>query len=143
MISSFSVLLPFSQCRESRKTYSGSLHGVLHFETCQGRREDVKIDFGQVPVMVKSVKCHLVDMVSDKLVQAREDPFELGGYFVANGNERVIRMLIAERRNRVSISFLRSFSRFVSSRDVMKWRFISHYFEFLSLFDDALSFYIF
>ncbi len=49
-------------------------------------------------------------MSSAELVKHHEEPEEFGGYFVINGNERLIRYLILPRRNHV-ISLLRpSFS---------------------------------
>ena len=49
-------------------------------------------------------------MSSSELVQHHEEPEEFGGYFIVNGNERLIRYLILPRRNHV-ISLLRpSFS---------------------------------
>jgi len=49
-------------------------------------------------------------MSSAELVRHHEEPEEFGGYFIINGNERLIRYLILPRRNHV-ISLLRpSFS---------------------------------
>ena len=49
-------------------------------------------------------------MSSSELVRHHEEPEEFGGYFIVNGNERLIRYLILPRRNYV-ISLLRpSFS---------------------------------
>lgn len=49
-------------------------------------------------------------MSSAELVRHHEEPEEFGGYFIVNGNERLIRYLILPRRNHV-ISLLRpSFS---------------------------------
>jgi DNA-directed RNA polymerase I subunit RPA2 len=49
-------------------------------------------------------------MSSAELVRHHEEPEEFGGYFIVNGNERLIRYLVLPRRNHV-ISLLRpSFS---------------------------------
>ena len=45
-------------------------------------------------------------MSSSELVRHHEEPEEFGGYFIVNGNERLIRYLILPRRNHV-ISLLR------------------------------------
>jgi DNA-directed RNA polymerase I subunit RPA2 len=45
-------------------------------------------------------------MSSAELVRHHEEPEEFGGYFIVNGNERLIRYLILPRRNHV-ISLLR------------------------------------
>lgn len=56
---------------------------------------------GNVPIMVKSEKCHLRRMAPAELVRHHEEAQEMGGYFIINGNERIIRQLIMPRRNHV------------------------------------------
>ena len=53
----------------------------------------------QMPLMVLSSKCHLRGLSPDQLVSAHEDHFEIGGYFITGGNEKVIRLLNMNRRN--------------------------------------------
>ena len=50
---------------------------------------------------LQSVRCNLRSMSSAELVARHEEPEEFGGYFVINGNERLIRYLILPRRNQV------------------------------------------
>ncbi|EKG17618.1 DNA-directed RNA polymerase subunit 2 domain 6 [Macrophomina phaseolina MS6] len=47
----------------------------------------------------QSNKCHLEGMTPAELVNAKEETEELGGYFVVNGIEKLIRMLIVGKRN--------------------------------------------
>ncbi|KAH7647026.1 hypothetical protein FG379_002717 [Cryptosporidium bovis] len=54
---------------------------------------------GAIPIMVKSSNCHLFGMDQKGLVSNGEDPNEVGGYFIINGNERVIRYVIQHRCN--------------------------------------------
>ncbi|KAJ3335411.1 hypothetical protein HDU91_002201, partial [Kappamyces sp. JEL0680] len=54
---------------------------------------------GHMPVMVGSLKCHLYGKSPKELVERHEDPETFGGYFVSNGIERLIRLLIVPRRN--------------------------------------------
>ena len=49
--------------------------------------------------MVGSKFCNLRRMDEKQLIQAGEDMTEYGGYFIINGNEKVIRMLIVPKRN--------------------------------------------
>jgi len=56
--------------------------------------------------LLQSVRCHLRDASSAELVQRHEEADEFGGYFIVNGNERIIRYLILPRRNHV-ISLVR------------------------------------
>jgi DNA-directed RNA polymerase I subunit RPA2 len=54
---------------------------------------------GLLPIMVGSSKCNLEGKSPAELVSKHEDPEEFGGYFVSNGIERLIRLLIVPRRN--------------------------------------------
>jgi DNA-directed RNA polymerase I subunit RPA2 len=59
---------------------------------------------------LQSIRCNLKSLSSAELVRRHEEPEEFGGYFIVNGNERIIRYLILPRRNHV-ISLIRpSFS---------------------------------
>jgi DNA-directed RNA polymerase I subunit RPA2 len=49
--------------------------------------------------MLKTKRCHLEKLSPARLVAAKEESEELGGYFIVNGNEKLIRMLIVSRRN--------------------------------------------
>ncbi len=44
--------------------------------------------------MVKSNFCHLNGLSSKEMVEKKEDHCNFGGFFIINGNERLIRMLI-------------------------------------------------
>src|SRR5271170_1335443 len=50
---------------------------------------------------IQSVRCNLRSLPSAQLVQKHEEPEEFGGYFIVNGNERLIRYLILPRRHHV------------------------------------------
>lgn len=49
--------------------------------------------------MVRSVNCNLQGLSEEELVLKKEDMHEWGGYFIVNGNERLIRMIIMNKRN--------------------------------------------
>jgi len=49
--------------------------------------------------MVRSKNCNLAGLSEELLVKRKEDSHEFGGYFIINGNERLIRMLIMNKRN--------------------------------------------
>ena len=68
----------------------------------------VQMNLGKIPVMVRSAACHLYGLKSEELIRRKEDSNELGGYFIINGNERLIRLVINRRRN-VVIGEVRSF----------------------------------
>jgi len=54
---------------------------------------------GQIPLMVKSKLCYLNHLQPGELVKHKEESTEFGGYFICNGIERIIRMLIVTRRH--------------------------------------------
>lgn len=54
---------------------------------------------GLTCVIEQTNRCHLEKMSPAELVQHKEESEELGGYFIVNGNEKLIRMLIVPKRN--------------------------------------------
>ncbi|EDR12738.1 uncharacterized protein LACBIDRAFT_246569 [Laccaria bicolor S238N-H82] len=99
-----------TEARERLTSYRGRMTVKLCWTDISGQRHEMPKDCGLLPIMVRSVRCNLRSMSSAELVKHHEEPEEFGGYFVINGNERLIRYLILPRRNHV-ISLLRpSFS---------------------------------
>jgi len=52
------------------------------------------MNLGDIPIIVRSSHCHLNKLAPKELVKMNEDCNEFGGYFIINGNEKIIRMLI-------------------------------------------------
>ncbi|KAL0397530.1 UNVERIFIED_CONTAM: DNA-directed RNA polymerase I subunit [Sesamum calycinum] len=93
------ALYPF-ECRQAKLTYAGRFMVDVKFQYDDGVSVREKINFGQFPVMLKSKLCHLRGANDPKkLVRHKEEPSEMGGYFIMNGLERVIRLLILPKRN--------------------------------------------
>ncbi|KAJ1905596.1 hypothetical protein LPJ81_001838 [Coemansia sp. IMI 209127] len=90
-----------TECRQRAITYRGRLSGMLHFQVNDNPEVAEERNFGQLPVMVRSNRCNLQNMGPAQLIEQHEEPEEMGGYFIVNGNEKVIRLLIAQRRNHV------------------------------------------
>lgn len=89
------------ECRERRLTYAGKLVGQVVKE-CMGVRESQEHFFGLVPIMVQSNRCNLAHprkLSPQELIATGEEEHELGGYFICKGHERVVRMLVANRRH--------------------------------------------
>ncbi|KAF8646384.1 hypothetical protein AX16_007250 [Volvariella volvacea WC 439] len=95
-----------SEARERLTSYRGRMTIKLCWTDPQGQKHEVHKDCGLVPIMVRSVRCNIRAMSSAELVKHHEEPEEFGGYFIINGNERLIRYLILPRRNHV-ISLIR------------------------------------
>ncbi|GMR53854.1 hypothetical protein PMAYCL1PPCAC_24049, partial [Pristionchus mayeri] len=91
-------LLP-SECRQRGLTYRGNLKANIEVRVNGTRMDSIETIIGQVPIMLKSSRCHLVNMTRDDLTKAGEEGIERGGYFICKGSEKVIRLLIANRRN--------------------------------------------
>ncbi|KAG6828654.1 hypothetical protein H0H92_007123 [Tricholoma furcatifolium] len=95
-----------SEARERLTSYRGRMNMKICWTDPAGATQSTVKDCGLVPVMVRSVRCNLRNMPSAELVRHHEEPEEFGGYFIINGNERLIRYLILPRRNHV-ISLIR------------------------------------
>eukprot|EP00959_Pyramimonas_sp_CCMP1952_P088031 1841973-Pyramimonas_sp.AAC.1 len=54
---------------------------------------------GRMPIMVRSSRCHLRTLTREGLVEKGEESTEFGGYFICNGIERVVRLLILPKKN--------------------------------------------
>ncbi|VDN50368.1 unnamed protein product [Dracunculus medinensis] len=53
----------------------------------------------ELPIMLKSNRCHLNGLSREQLIKHGEEGNEKGGYFICKGTEKVIRLLVASRRN--------------------------------------------
>ncbi|CAG2114981.1 unnamed protein product, partial [Medioppia subpectinata] len=88
-----------SECRMRGTTYKGKLHLTFSWSIDGKMQEIIEEAVGEIPIMVKSNRCNLEKLTKKQLVQRKEDADEFGGYWVVNGNERVVRLLTAQRRN--------------------------------------------
>ncbi|KII95280.1 hypothetical protein PLICRDRAFT_169948 [Plicaturopsis crispa FD-325 SS-3] len=95
-----------TEARERLTSYRGRMTAKICWQVNDNAKQESIRDCGLVPIMVRSVRCNLRSMSSAELVKHHEEPEEFGGYFVVNGNERLIRYLILPRRNHV-ISLIR------------------------------------
>lgn len=93
-----SILLPY-ECRLRSMTYSAPLIATVCRKIDDEAPERVTLNLGDIPIMVLSNNCHLNGLNEEDLARAKEDMHEFGGYFIVNGNERLIRMLIMNKRN--------------------------------------------
>jgi len=88
-----------SECRQRQTSYLSKLNLEFVWYLDGNFMGSIEEFVGSVPVMVKSKLCNLRDATPREFVRRKEDADELGGYFIVNGNERIIRMLVAGRRN--------------------------------------------
>uniref|UniRef100_A0A2K5D6Y9 DNA-directed RNA polymerase n=1 Tax=Aotus nancymaae TaxID=37293 RepID=A0A2K5D6Y9_AOTNA len=88
-----------AECRGRRSTYRGKLTADINWAVNGISKGIIKQSLGYVPIMVKSKLCNLHNLPPQALIQHHEEAEEMGGYFIINGIEKVIRMLIMPRRN--------------------------------------------
>ncbi len=88
-----SSLITPTEARLRNLTYSAPI--TLELTVKKDDQVDSEIvEIGQIPVMVKSNICNTNGMTKEELIQNYMDPLDPGGYFIINGNERV--MIMAE-----------------------------------------------
>ena len=90
-----------NECRERGSSYKASIQAVICRQIGEAEPERFSRKLGLLPIMVRSKKCNLRGMNSAELVHHNEENVECGGYFLCNGNERAIRLLIAPKRNHI------------------------------------------
>uniref|UniRef100_A0A0K0EYJ3 DNA-directed RNA polymerase subunit beta n=1 Tax=Strongyloides venezuelensis TaxID=75913 RepID=A0A0K0EYJ3_STRVS len=95
---SFAKVMP-SECRMRGISYSGILSVNLSIRLNGRRLDSFDVNIGMIPVMLCSNRCHLNGKNKSQLMKAGEEPLEKGGYFIVNGSEKVVRLLIGNRRN--------------------------------------------
>jgi len=86
-----SHLITPAEARIRGLTYSAPIHVEITIKQ-QEQLESHDVEIGKIPVIVKSEFCNLSGMNKEQLIENYIDPLEPGGYFIINGNERVIVM---------------------------------------------------
>lgn len=91
-------LYPF-ECRQARISYTGKLLADIYFQRGDKAPVREQFNFGQFPIMLMSKCCNLRGYDPQQLVSYKEESSEMGGYFILNGLERVVRPVIMPKRN--------------------------------------------
>ena len=86
-----SHLITPTEARIRGLTYSAPMSIEITIKQA-GQIESHEVEIGRMPVIVKSEICNLYGLSKEELVKEYIDPLEPGGYFIINGNERVIVM---------------------------------------------------
>lgn len=69
-------------------------------QSVDGEDAQTKVFLGKVPIMLRSKFCMLRDLGEHEFYELKECPYDMGGYFVINGSEKV---LIAQERSAANI----------------------------------------
>ncbi|MEM4270479.1 MAG: DNA-directed RNA polymerase subunit B'', partial [Candidatus Pacearchaeota archaeon] len=85
---SSNLILP-TEARLRNLTYSSPIFVEITIK--QGdHNETQEVEIGRIPVIVKSKLCNTYGMSKEELIKNYIDPNDPGGYFIINGNERVM-----------------------------------------------------
>jgi DNA-directed RNA polymerase beta subunit len=82
-----------SEARIRKLSYSAPIFLEVSAHIDGVQIESFTSEIGRLPLMVKSKFCHLNKLKKEELIEKGEDPVDPGGYFILNGNERVLVMV--------------------------------------------------
>jgi len=117
---STSLITP-TDARLRSLTYSAPIFTEITIK--QGNHtETQEVEIGRVPVMVKSKLCNTSGMSREELIKNYIDPNDPGGYFIINGNERVMVLMedLASNQPFINISKNRLVLRIFSQKGAYK-----------------------
>ena len=87
---SSSVVTP-TDARLRNLTYAAPVYVELMVKY-EGQTDSAEVEIGRIPIMVRSAPCTTYGMDKDQLRAHFMDALDPGGYFIINGNERVMVM---------------------------------------------------
>ncbi len=79
-----------NEARLRKITYAAPMFVEVSAHINGQKRESVKAQIGNLPIMLHSNYCHLSKLDAEGLIEKGEDPNDPGGYFIINGSEKVI-----------------------------------------------------
>ncbi|KAL9084277.1 MAG: hypothetical protein Q9159_005322 [Coniocarpon cinnabarinum] len=88
-----------AECRQRHVTYGGRFEVRLAYRVNDGDWIETVRELGKLPILVRSNRCYLEKASPAELVKRHEESEDFGGYFIVNGIEKIIRMLIVTKRN--------------------------------------------
>ena len=87
------------ECRMNGSSYCAPLLVTICRIQNDGTPEKRSINLGEIPVMIKSNHCNLNGLSPKEMVLKNEDCCEVGGYFVLNGLEKLLRLIQVPKKN--------------------------------------------
>ncbi len=85
-----SIITP-TEARLRNLTYSAPVYAEITVRFGE-QSDSAEVEIGRIPVIVRSSVCNAGKMNKDEMRAAHLDPLDPGGYFIINGNERIITM---------------------------------------------------
>lgn len=106
-----------AEARLRNLTYASPIYLEIGIKF-NGQSEQQEVEIGKIPVIVKSKYCNMYGLSKEKLIENYNDILDPGGYFIINGNERIIVMVedlasnqpFIEKSEKTSKTMLRLFS---------------------------------
>lgn len=92
------------EARLRNLTYSAPVYLEISLIIDGKERERAEIQIAELPVMLKSKLCYLHNLSKEQLIEAGEDPYDPGGYFIINGTERTLSLLEDLSSNNIFVS---------------------------------------
>lgn len=108
-----------SEARLRMLTYSAPMFLEVSAYVDDVQRENFVTMIGKLPIMLKSKYCHLHGLKREELISKGEDPDDVGGYFMINGNERVL----------VNVEDLASNRIFIEKKDIGPSEYVARVFS--------------
>ncbi|MEK6847164.1 MAG: DNA-directed RNA polymerase subunit B'', partial [Nanoarchaeota archaeon] len=79
------------EARLRKLTYSAPIYVEINVNFGENS-DSAEVEIGRIPVIVKSNICNTHELSKEQMQEQLMDPLDPGGYFIVNGNERVIVM---------------------------------------------------
>ncbi len=86
------IIFP-AEARMRDLTYAATIYLEISLIIDGKERERQEVKIMDLPVMLKSKYCYLYGLSREELINAGEDPYDTGGYFIINGTERALVLL--------------------------------------------------
>ncbi|MEM3405870.1 MAG: DNA-directed RNA polymerase subunit B'' [Candidatus Pacearchaeota archaeon] len=78
-----------TEARLRNLTYSSPIYVEISLKS-DGKEESYEVEIGRIPILVKSKICNTYGMNKEELEKNYLDSLDPGGYFIINGNERIM-----------------------------------------------------
>ena len=88
-----------NEARMRNLTYSAPVFLEVSLVIDGKERDRAEVQIAQIPVMIGSKLCYLNSLSKKEMVEHGEDPLDPGGYFVINGTERALVLLVSSKPN--------------------------------------------
>jgi len=95
-------ILPL-EARMRNLTYAAPMYVEMTPILNEIESETIWVNFGDLPIMLKSKFCPLSKMTKKELIETGESADDSGGYFIINGTERVLVLIEEIAPNRVIV----------------------------------------